>query len=142
MAPVPSAEHTSQSVANVENQPLKPNADPIEQLVNGDRKPNNTAPIEYVGSGEYDAPRSPTRKAHSRSGSVRVNGVKREKINQSLVLEKYQDADGEHLISVAPEDGISDSLKLDGKEKPRARKGGSHELVSGRRAGAGWEQSG
>jgi len=46
------------------------------------------------------------------------------------------------LISVAPEDSISDSLKLDEKERPRTRKDGSHELVSGRRAGAGWEQSG
>jgi hypothetical protein len=142
MVPVPSAVLTSQSGVSEENLPPKPNADPIEQLVNGDMKIDNPAPIEYVGSGEYDVPRSPMRKTHSRSGSVRVNGVKREKVNQSLVLEKYQDADGEHLISVAPEDSISDSLKLDEKERPRTRKDGSHELVSGRRAGAGWEQSG
>jgi len=146
MVPVPSAvltEHTSHSGEYKEGYlPPKPNADPIEQLITGDVKIGNTSPIEYVGSGEDDAPRSPMRKAHSRNGSLRANGVKGEKTNQSLVREKYQDKDGEHLIGVALENSVLGSLKLDDKEMSRARKDGSHELVSGRRAGAGWEQSG
>lgn len=146
MVPVPSAvltEHTSHPGGYNEGYlPPKPNTGSIEQLITGDIKIGHTSPIEYVGSGEDDAPRSPMRKAHSGNGSLRINGVNGEKINQSLVLEKYQDKDGEHLIGVALENGVLDSLKLDDKETSRARKDGSHELVSGRRAGAGWEQSG
>ena len=149
MVPVPSAvlnEHTGTSqpgdYSNENYIPPKLNDDLIEKLINGDIKIENPAPVEYVDSGEDDAPRSPVRKAHSRNGSLRVNGLKRDKVNQSLVLENYQDKDGVHLIGVAPEDTIVNSLKLDVKQMSRERKDGSHELVSGRRAGAGWEQSG
>ncbi|MCJ1366543.1 diacylglycerol O-acyltransferase 1 [Acarospora aff. strigata] len=118
------------------------NIAPIEELLNGDDYIENAAPTEYTGSGEDAAPRSSVRKVHSRNGSLRVNGVRKEKINQSLILEDFQNKDGEHLMGVAPEESIMDSLRLGEKEMPRARGGGSHELVSGRRAGAGWEQSG
>lgn len=145
MAPVPSAvsnEHSSQSGDRNEYYiPPTLDSDSIEKFINGDIKIENVAPVEYVGSGEDDAPRSPMRKAHSRDGSLRVNGIKREKGNQSLVLERYPEKDGGHLIGVAPENSISDSLRLNDK-MPRARHNRSHELVSGRRAGAGWEQSG
>ena len=146
MAPVPSAvlnEHTSQAGDHIEHSlPSTLNADIIDKLKKGDIKIENAPPVEYVGSGEDNAPRSPIRKAHSRTGSLRVNGIKREKVNQGLSLAKYQNEDGEHLIGVAPDDSFLESLRLADKEMRRARKDGSHELVSGRRAGAGWEQSG
>ncbi|KAI9880653.1 MAG: diacylglycerol O-acyltransferase 1 [Pleopsidium flavum] len=116
--------------------------EPTEKLVDGDIKKENDAPMQYIGSGEDDAPRSPYRKAHSRNGSLRINGAKKEKVDQNLILENFRDRDGEHLISLMPDIGYKDSLRQVAKEMPKARKGDGHELVSGRRAGAGWERSG
>ncbi len=114
----------------------------FERFINGDIINENTAPIQYIGAGEDDAPRSPVRKGHSRNGSLRVNGIKKERITHDLILETSQDQGGERLVGIAPEKATMDSLRLDEKRTAEEGKAGSHELVSGRRAGAGWEQSG
>lgn len=47
-----------------------------------------------------------------------------------MIVEKYEDKDGEHLVSIRN--------AWDGNRRNMRR---NSELVSGRRAGAGWEQS-
>ena len=95
---------------------------------------NGRPPPElYSGQGEDAAPRSPRRSLHKKSGSVRMNGVAKEKKEGQVVVERYRDKDGEHLVSIRQEWDR-------GKGKPIVARRNS-ELVSGRRAGAGWEQS-
>ena len=77
---------------------------------------------QYSGKGEDDTPRSPRRKVHKKSGSVQLNGHSKPKEHEAsdLVVEDLKDRNGEHLTSLRRADT---------------------ELVSGRRAGAGWEKS-
>ena len=95
---------------------------------------NGRPPPElYSGQGEDAAPRSPRRSLHKKSGSLKTNGISKEKKDGQVVVERYEDKDGEHLVSVRQ---ASDR----GKGKPMAARRNS-ELVSGRKAGARWEQS-
>ena len=97
--------------------------------------PNNarSAPELYSGQGEDAAPRSPRRSPHKKSGSLRTNGLSKENKDGQVVVERHEDKDGEHLVSIRQ--------ALDkGKGKPTATRRNS-ELVSGRKAGARWEQS-
>lgn len=84
----------------------------------------------YVGHGEDAAPRTPTRSPHKKSASLRVNGFSKDNRGPSVIVEKYEDKDGEHLVSIRN--------AWDGNRSKTRR---NSELVSGRRAGAGWEQS-
>lgn len=95
---------------------------------------NGRPPPElYSGQGEDATPRSPRRTPHKKSGSIKTNGISKEKTDGQVLVEKYEDKDGEHLVSVKQ---AGDR----GKGKPLAARRNS-ELVSGRKAGAGWEQS-
>lgn len=95
---------------------------------------NGRSPPElYSGQGEDATPRSPRRTLHKKSGSLKTNGISKEKTDVQVVVERYEDKDGEHLVSVKQ---AGDR----GKGKPLAARRNS-ELVSGRKAGAGWEQS-
>jgi hypothetical protein len=65
---------------------------------------------------------------------VRRNGVEAQVLKDEgsiVIVEKYVDAQGEHLMSIKP-------AEEDDKEEKAIRV----ELVSGRKAGAGWERSG
>ena len=97
--------------------------------------PNNprSAPELYSGQGKDATPRSPRRSPHKKSGSLRTNGLSKENKDGQVVVERYEDKDGEHLVSIRQ---AWDS----GKGKPMATRRNS-ELVSGRKAGARWEQS-
>ena len=100
-----------------------------DQFSDNERPP----PELYSGQGEDATPRSPRRTPHKKSGSLRTNGISKEKTDGQVVVERYEDKDGEHLVSVKqPGDR--------GKGKPTAARRNS-ELVSGRKAGTGWEQS-
>lgn len=67
---------------------------------------------------------------HKKSGSLRANGYSKETKGPSVVVEKYVDKDGEHLVSIHQD--------WDGQKSKKRR---NSVLLSGRRAGAGWEQS-
>ncbi|KAI9717330.1 MAG: hypothetical protein M1812_004857 [Candelaria pacifica] len=97
-----------------------------------------STPALYTGEGTDDAPRSPVRKPHKRNGSPKVNGEKHESNETKLVQEKYQDADGERLTSIKPSAEIELALRQNGRSQKTERE----ELVSGRKAGAGWQRSG
>lgn len=92
-----------------------------------------SAPELYSGQGEDAAPRSPRRSPHKKSGSLRTNGLSKENKGGQVVIERYEDKDGEHLVSIR-------QAWDRGKGKPTTTRRNS-ELVSGRRAGARWEQS-
>ncbi|KAF6227349.1 hypothetical protein HO133_008793 [Letharia lupina] len=95
---------------------------------------NGRPPPElYSGQGEDATPRSPRRTSHKKSTSLKTNGISKEKKDGQVVVERYEDKDGEHLVSIR-------QAWDRGKGKPMAARRNS-ELVSGRKAGAGWEQS-
>lgn len=95
---------------------------------------NGRPPPElYSGQGEDAAPRSPRRSLHKKSGSLRTNGASKEKKDGQIVVERYEDKDGEHLVSIRQ---AWDRRK--GKSMAARQ---NSELVSGRKAGASWEQS-
>ena len=93
-----------------------------ENLRLGSRK-EQVPPAQYTGQGEDDAPRSPRKKTHKKSGSLRMNGQQalKRKETSVVVVEGFQNRDGEHLTGLKRNDTI--------------------ELVRGREAGAGWEKS-
>ncbi|KAF1984546.1 DAGAT-domain-containing protein [Aulographum hederae CBS 113979] len=102
-----------------------------------------TTPGEYTGSGILDQPssRSPVR-AHRRKASKNSlksadskEELKAEK--NGLVLEEFHGARGDRLTSVKPSDDYASS-RQDTLDKPKRRS----ELVSGRKAGLGWDTSG
>ena len=90
-------------------------------------------PELYSGQGEDATPRSPRRSLHKKSGSVRMNGTSKEKKDGQVVVERYEDKDGEHLVSIRQEWDRGKSKSIIARR--------NSELVSGRKAGAGWEQS-
>ena len=99
-----------------------------------DAPTNGVAPEQYSGQGEDDAPRSPVRKPHKKSSSLRMNGHSRDKDGSAsqLIVEKFQDKDGEHLTTIR-------QYRPRGEAETEVRR--SDELVSGRRVGTKWERS-
>ena len=104
-----------------------------------------TTPFEFTGQGEDHFPRSPTKKpGHKKSGSLRsINGIKRpaesnrDKEDGDLMIKRSRSSSGDRLTSVKSNKDYADGLRLAEKEKKPAK-----DLVSGRRAGDGWERSG
>ena len=123
--------------------PPRTNGDIIEKSSNGHARKEVNIPEQYVGQGEDNAPRSPVRKPHKRNGSIRAIGAKKEKDDHSLVVERFQDTEGEKLTSITTTSIYEEGVRLGEKEKkPSMKHNERHELVSGRRAGAGWQRSG
>ena len=111
----------------------KPYVDAVEENADTFSHNGRPPPELYAGQGEDAAPRSPRRSPHKKSGSFKTNGFSKEKKDGQVVVERFEDKDGEHLVSVR-------QAWDRGKGKPMAARRNS-ELVSGRKAGAGWEQS-
>ena len=99
-----------------------------------DAPTNGVAPKQYTGQGEADAPRSPVRKPHKKTSSLRMNGhtMEPEGSNSQLIVEKFQDRDGEHLTTIK-------QYRPHSRGETQIRR--SDELVSGRRVGTKWERS-
>ena len=116
-------------------------ADAVEEKLPEDFQKENKAPTQFIGNGEDDAPRSPMRKVtHKKSGSIRMNGIRKPSQPSNVIEEKLRDRDGEQLTSVKPNPSYETQLRQ-GKMERRAPKRESHELASGRRAGEGWHTS-
>ena len=111
--------------------PPKSYVDATEE--NLDRLPHQHASVPelYAGQGENEGHRSPRRNLQKKSS--RVNGLSKEKHESHVIIERYQDKDGERLVSIKTE---WDDQR--GKRMPLRR---NSELVSGRKAGARWEKS-
>jgi len=110
--------------------PPKSYVDATEENLTNGSKSDQLTPGVYAGQGEDFAPRSPRRNMHKKSGSLRVNGHAKDKKGAGVVIEKYQDRDGEHLVSLRP-----------GWNSEWQKQRTNSELLSGRKAGARWEQS-
>ena len=113
--------------------PPKSYADAVVENMSPDANQDNTFQALYAGQGEDDAPRKPQRNMHKKTGSLRVNGFSKDNKEPHVVVERFEDKDGEHLVSITP--------GWDSKRgKPSVARRNS-ELVSGRKAGARWEKS-
>ena len=95
-----------------------------------DAPANGAAPEQYTGQGEL--PRSPARKVIKKGSSSRINGHGRNKEGSmsQLMVQKFQDKDGEHLTTIK-------QLHRNGQAENQR----SDELLSGRRVGTKWERS-
>lgn len=94
--------------------------------------PNGRAPEQYTGQGEDDLPRTPVRKIVKKSSTSHINGHARSQegsISQ-LMVEKFQDKDGEHLTAIKQS-----------RQNGRSQHERSDELLSGRKVGTKWEKS-
>lgn len=84
-------------------------------------------------------PSTPSKPAHLKKQVAEgLNGQQ-----QKLVYEKFESPDGKQLTSVKPDDSYEEGLRQDEKEykEEEKKQDSKNELVSGRRAGAGWERS-
>lgn len=113
--------------------PPKSYADAAVEDLGPEANQDNTFKALYAGQGEDDAPRKPQRNMHKKTGSLRVNGFSKSKREPHVMIERFEDKDGEHLVSIT---SAWDSKR---GEPSVARR--NSELVSGRKAGARWEQS-
>ena len=118
------------------------------------RKAQHLAPKSYASAaheavdgisqdssaGEAHRSRSAPVKGKKGSGPT-ANGVK-DRTDEAQLYHPYEDANGGHLTSVRPVDGTP--AKASVRERSGAQKAAKDRgtLVSGRRAGAGWERSG
>ncbi|TKA48308.1 hypothetical protein B0A49_12506 [Cryomyces minteri] len=125
----------------------EPYVEATEEGANDNTHQNGDAtPEQFVGAGMDETPRTPIRGLHKKSSSRHVNGVKKEKSEDTpskVIYEKHQSPDGEHLVSVETTREYEIALAAGKRERSRQREERREsELVSGRRAGAGWERSG
>ena len=102
----------------------------------GDSFPDEKGAAEvYSGHGEDVTTTSPQRNAHTRPKPAQMNGSAKDDQNTKIVVERYVDREGEHLVSLGT---IDDD---EGKKQLAIRRRDS-ELLSGRRAGARWDRRG
>ena len=80
---------------------------------------------------DEDAYRGENHRGSSGVSHKETNGAAKPRNRSQIIVERYRDKDGEHLVSFGPDW----DRRLD---KPRRR---DSELLSGRKAGARWEQS-
>ena len=108
-------------------------ADAAVENLKIDSKQDDSSQELYAGEGEDAAPRQSQRNMHKKSGLLRVNGFSKDNRESHVIVERFEDKDGEHLVSITPG---WDSNR--GKALVARR---NSELVSGRKAGARWEHS-
>ena len=97
--------------------------------ISGDRPPKPPA-----GGGKDAAPCNSRLNMHQKSGSWRMNGQLKDDKSSGVVIERYQDKEGEHLVSFGPD-------WENQRNKQFAARRRNSELLSGRKAGARWEKS-
>lgn len=96
---------------------------------------------QLSGKGEDDTPRSPKKKIHRKSRSVQLNGDARPKAqNASDLIEDQQNAHSQPNVQNSSDLVEEDFKDRNGDHLTTLRRADT-ELVSGRRAGAGWEIS-
>jgi 2-acylglycerol O-acyltransferase 2 len=150
-----STKQQEKSWADMAEQGVNTAAHPIIDLHAGEGHEAHADGEEFTGQGRSESPRSPAQlnRPHKRTSSIRsakstspmMTVSETDSRQQNLVQEKFGGPDGKQLTSVKTDDTYEETLKLDEKdisekreEQPKASK---DELVSGRRAGAGWESS-
>ncbi|KEQ77806.1 diacylglycerol O-acyltransferas-like protein 2B [Aureobasidium namibiae CBS 147.97] len=137
-----------------EKQPSLPST-PIQPRRTRSTKQQEKSWADMAEDGRSESPKSPAQlhRPHKRTSSLRSNKSNSPMMTvsegfngmqQKLVYEKFESPDGKQLTSVKPDDSYEEALRIDEKEAPKKKeqpKASKDELVSGRRAGAGWETS-
>jgi 2-acylglycerol O-acyltransferase 2 len=151
-----STKQQEKSWADMAEEGVNTAAHPIIDLHAGEGHEAHADGEEFTGQGRNESPRSPAQinRPHKRTSSIRSAKSTSPMMTvsegsdgqqQKPVYEKFESPDGKQLTSVKPDDSYDDALKLDEKELPQKKeeqpKHSKDELVSGRRAGAGWESS-
>lgn len=137
------------SWADMAEEGVNTNAHPVIDLHAGEANGDSQ---EFTGEGRNDSPKSPAQmhRPHKRTSSKSISPKKTvsegtDGQQQKLVYEKFESPDGKQLTSVKPDDSYEEALRTDEKEAPKQKeqqvRDSKDELVSGRRAGAGWETS-
>ncbi|THW67940.1 diacylglycerol O-acyltransferase 2A [Aureobasidium pullulans] len=137
------------SWADMAEEGVNTNAHPVIDLHAGEANGDSQ---EFTGEGRNDSPKSPAQmhRPHKRTSSKSMSPKKTvsegtDGQQQKLVYEKFESPDGKQLTSVKPDDSYEEELRTDEKEAPKQKeqqvRDSKDELVSGRRAGAGWETS-
>ncbi|KAG9515713.1 diacylglycerol O-acyltransferase 2A, partial [Aureobasidium melanogenum] len=144
------------SWADMAEEGVNTDAHPVIDLHPGEGHEPHANGEEFTGQGHNESPKSPAQlgRPHKRTSSIKSNKSMPSKKpvsegpdgqQQKLVYEKFESPDGKQLTSVKPDDSYEEALRQDEKEAPREKqkqtKASRDELVSGRRAGAGWESS-
>ena len=131
----------------------------LHETPNGVHHTNGAkTPETLEGMGEDETPKSPIRRVHKRTSSKSLNGSINKKPSQTLlpngtqpegelVYENIYNKSGDNLASIEPSKDYYASLSQrenkPGNPRPQlfAHDRTNSELVSGRRAGAGWSRS-
>lgn len=141
--------------------PQLPNVRNGVKRINGDVTPDH-----FVGMGEDETPRSPIRKAHKRVSSRSLNGTANKQAQEEgqgldgtkeqdlepgeVLYEHLRNKSGDNLASIKPGPGYELALQQRQGKPPTSEPASDErrmatrrdgELVSGRRAGAGWSTS-
>ncbi|KAL9098041.1 MAG: hypothetical protein Q9163_006219 [Psora crenata] len=93
-----------------------------------------SAPERSTGQDKDAGPRAGRRATQDKSGILRMNGHSKNKKNSNVIIERFQDKEGEHLVS------LRQGEDSEGNQPLAARRRNS-ELLSGRRAETRWERS-
>jgi 2-acylglycerol O-acyltransferase 2 len=151
-----STKQQEKSWADMAEQGVNTAVHPIIDLHAGEGHEAHADGEEFTGQGRSESPRSPAQlnRPHKRTSSIRsakstspmmTVTEDHDSQQQNLVQEKFGGPDGKQLTSVKTDDMYEETLKLDEKDiaqkQEEAPKASKDELVSGRRAGAGWESS-
>lgn len=98
-------------------------------------------PPQLSGTGEDATPRSPQKKTHKKSGSVQLNGATNSKVqNATDLVEDQLNGRSQHRVQDSSDLVEEEFVDRNGDHLTSLRRADT-ELVSGRRAGAGWEKS-
>lgn len=96
---------------------------------------------QLSGRGEDDTPRSPKKKIHRKSRSVQLNEDTQSKVQNASDLTRDQLNGHSKPKAQDSPDVIEEDLKDRNGDHLSSLRRADTELVSGRRAGAGWEKS-
>lgn len=116
------------------HRPNKTYADATTEGVEQKHLRDESTGTTYSGQGIDGTLRSPVRNIHKKSKSKDINGHANGSPQGNVVVERYQDKEGEHLVSFGPEEADDRDTSLTLRRR-------NSELLSGRKAGARWEQS-
>jgi 2-acylglycerol O-acyltransferase 2 len=151
-----STKQQEKSWADMAEEGVNTAAHPVIDLHPGEGHEAHENGEEFTGQGRNESPKSPAQlnRPHKRTSSIRSAKSTSPMMTVSegtdghqkkLVYEKFESPDGKQLTSVKPDDSYEEALRVDEKEAPQKKeqqpKASKDELVSGRRAGAGWESS-
>ena len=121
--------------------PPKSYANAAHENLDGDAKNQSHTGDGQEFSGTDNGRPVRSKMSHRKPALAQVNGVKNQD-EKHLVYEPFEDTNGEHLTSIEVSQEYALGLKQGQTERRKTEPEARDRLVSGRRAGTGWEKSG